>query len=98
MCFAIRESRGLYALSEEQIYDYVQFLRDACEIIRVDQRLKVPMRDPKDIVVLQTAVIGEADVLCTLDSDFYDPATRAFCSVAGLEVCTDQDLLKKLGR
>ncbi len=54
------------------------------------------MRDPKDIAVLQTAVIGEVDIVCTRDSDFFDPETLVFCATAGIEVCTDQELSRKV--
>ena len=57
-------------LTEEQIYDYIQFLRQACEFVPVDRSIYVPMRDPKDVVVLQAAVAGGADIICTWDSDF----------------------------
>jgi hypothetical protein len=54
------------------------------------------MRDPKDIAVLQTAVIGEVDIVCTRDSDFFDPETLVFCATAGIEVCTDLELSRKV--
>jgi putative PIN family toxin of toxin-antitoxin system len=88
--------QALYRLSEEQIYEYVQYLRVACEVVRVDQPRNVLMRDPNDIAVLQAAIGGEADVICTLDGDFYDPETREFCAMLGIEVCTDVDLASKL--
>ena len=54
------------------------------------------MRDPKDVVVLHTAVAGEADIICTLDSDFYDQATQVFCAAIEIEVCTGVDLMNRL--
>lgn len=85
----------LYGLTEEDIYDYIGYLREVC--LHVPQQpLAVPIRDPKDISVLQTAVLGEAEILCTLDTDFYDPETLAFCATYGIEVCTDVDLIKRL--
>jgi hypothetical protein len=67
----------------------VRVLLDVNILVRANEksqgpaRLALAMRDEKDIVVLQTALAGEADVICTLDTDFYDPETRAFCSAAG---------------
>jgi putative PIN family toxin of toxin-antitoxin system len=78
--------QSVYELSEEQVYAYVQVLHEVCEVVTVDGLLPVPIRDPKDVAVLQTAVIGEADVICTRDSDFYAPATRAFCATLGIEI------------
>jgi putative PIN family toxin of toxin-antitoxin system len=76
----------LFHLSQEQIYEYVQFLRNACEIVPVHHALNVPIRDPKDVMVLETAILGEADLICTLDSDFYSPETFGFCAAADIEV------------
>lgn len=86
--------QALFGLSEEQIYRYVQFLWAVSSIVEVEDVLSVPMRDPKDIVVLETAVIGEADVICTLDRDFYDVETLAFCSALGIRVCDDVELAR----
>jgi predicted nucleic acid-binding protein len=30
------------------------------------------VRDVNDIMVMQTAIVGEADVLCTRDKDFFE--------------------------
>lgn len=87
-----------YGLNDEQIYSYIEFLREACEPVILNPQLMVPIRDPKDTAVLQTAVIGEADVICTLDSDFYASDTVAFCATLGIEVLTDVQLLQKLQR
>jgi len=44
--------------------------------------MNVPMRDRKDIVVLQTAITGEAEIICTLDTDFYDLPDRTVSASA----------------
>lgn len=54
--------QALFGLSEEQIYNYVQFLREVSQPVIPDYSLRVSIRDPKDIVVLQTAVSGQADI------------------------------------
>src|SRR5580658_2225543 len=87
--------QAIYHLDEDQIYEYVQFLRAACEVVSVDGSLRVPMRDPKDVAVLHAAVCGQADVICTLDRDFYDPETKGFCAMLGIEVCADVELAAK---
>jgi putative PIN family toxin of toxin-antitoxin system len=86
----------LYGLTDEEIYHYVEYLREVSKPVVPDHLSHVPMRDPKDIVVLQTAVSGEAEIICTLDTDFYDPETIAFCATWGIEVCTDADLVIRL--
>jgi putative PIN family toxin of toxin-antitoxin system len=89
--------QALFGLTEEQIYEYVQYLTSASEIVPIDHSLFAPMRDPMDIAVLQTAIAGAADVICTRDSDFRDAETVAFCAAAGIEICTDRELQEKLG-
>ena len=85
----------IYGLSEEQIYNYTLFLRSACLIVPRAPLLNSPVRDPNDIHVLQTAVAGEADIICTMDADFFDAATLAYCT-AGIEVYNDRDLRRRL--
>jgi hypothetical protein len=61
---------ALHGLSEKSICDYVGFLRDAAEVVVPNPLLVTPIRDVNDTVVMQTAAIGEADVLCSKDRDF----------------------------
>jgi putative PIN family toxin of toxin-antitoxin system len=75
--------RGLHGLSESRIYDYVGFLRRAAEIVVLNPLLIAPIRDVNDVVVIQTAVIGEADILCTTDQDFYAPEVVGYMGGAG---------------
>jgi predicted nucleic acid-binding protein len=88
----IRVSQALFGLSEEQIYNYVQFLREISQPVIPDTTLSVAIRDPKDIVVLQTAVSGEADIICTVDKHFYDIETVAFCAALGIAICDDREI------
>ena len=85
-----------YGLTDEEIHHYVEYLREVCKPVIPDPSLRVPIRDPKDVAVLQTAVIGEAEIICTLDTDFYDAETLAFCDTYGIEVCTDIQLMNRL--
>jgi predicted nucleic acid-binding protein len=39
-------------------------------MVRPDPALVAPIRDPNDTVVLQTAIIGGAEAICTTDEDF----------------------------
>jgi hypothetical protein len=56
----------------------------------------MPIRDVNDIVVLQTAVIGEANILCTRDEDFYDPVATEFLGKVGITVMDDISLMHRL--
>ena len=63
--------REFYGLTEDLVFEYVTFLRQCSEIVLLDPLMIVPVRDVNDIMVMQTAIIGEADILCTKDEDFF---------------------------
>jgi hypothetical protein len=52
--------------------------------MEVDETIAPPIRDPKDIHVVQTAIGGKAGYLCTLDEHFYEAGVVTFCSERGL--------------
>jgi putative PIN family toxin of toxin-antitoxin system len=87
---------ALHGLSEKRIYDYVGFLREAAEIVVPNPLLVTPIRDVNDAVVMQPAVIGEADVLCTRDRDFFEPPAAEFLKKAGIAVLDDISLMHRL--
>jgi putative PIN family toxin of toxin-antitoxin system len=88
--------QALFGLSEEQIYEYVQFLKEACKIVSINPNWNFPIRDASDAPILRTAVAGEADLICTLDADFYTAEVAAFCSTMGITVLDDLALLHRL--
>jgi putative PIN family toxin of toxin-antitoxin system len=88
--------QALHGLQETRIYDYVGFLREVAEMIEPNPLLSVPIRDVNDIVVVQTAVIGGANVICTKDEDFYDPAITEFLSRQGISVLDDLALIRRM--
>jgi len=55
-----------------------------------------PIRDVNDIIVMQTAIIGEADVLCTSDGDFFDETAREYLDKLGIVVLDDISLMHRL--
>lgn len=87
---------ALYGLSEGRIFHYVGFLREAAEIIRPNPLLVTPIRDVNDTVVIQTAIIGEANVICTRDQDFFEPPAEPFLQRAGIEILDDIELMQRL--
>ena len=48
-----------YGLTEALVFDYVKFLRRSSEIVTLDPLVSAPIRDVNDIIVMQTAIIGE---------------------------------------
>lgn len=87
---------ALHGLSESRIYDYIGFLRRTTEVIRPNPLLVTPIRDINDTVVMQTAIIGEADVLCTRDQDFFEPPAEPFLRRAGIAVLDEIALMQRL--
>lgn len=87
----------LYALSDDELYDYAQFLQEAGEIVILSQPYQSTLlRDPNDLHVMQTAEHGEADILCSDDSDFHEPGIVLRCAALGVQVCKEAELLKFL--
>jgi len=86
----------LHGLSEEHIYGYIVFLREAAEMVTPNPLLIAPIRDVNDTVVMQTAVIGEADILCTKDRDFFEPPAEGFLRKAEIAVLDDISLMRQL--
>ena len=87
---------ALHRLSEGRLYDYIGFLREASESVRPNPLLMTPIRDINDTVVMQTAIIGEADVFCTKDRDFFGPPAEPSLRKAGVDVMDDVVLMRRL--
>jgi len=51
----------LYGLSDADLLDYTQFLQSISHLVALDPQYRAPLRDPNDLIVLQTAERGEAD-------------------------------------
>jgi predicted nucleic acid-binding protein len=87
---------ALHGLSEGRIFEFIAFLREAAEIIRPSPLLLTPIRDVNDTVVMQTAILGEADIICTRDLDFFEAPAAEFLQKAGVEVLDDIALIQRL--
>ena len=87
---------SIHRLPETQIYNFVEFLGETAEIIPLNPVFTAPIRDVNDIIVLQTAAIGEADVICTTDQDFFQPPASGFLHKLGIAVMDDIALIKQL--
>ena len=87
---------ALHGLPEGRICNYIGFLRQAAEIVHLNPLLVTPIRDINDTVVMQTAILGEADTLCTRDQDFFEPPAEPFLQKAGIAVLDDIALMQRL--
>ena len=88
----------LYGLTEADLLEYVQFLQSVSHLAILDTQFRAPLRDPTDLIVLQTVEQGEADILCTCDADFYDRTILSYCAARGIEVSNEATLLDRLNR
>jgi putative PIN family toxin of toxin-antitoxin system len=81
---------------EEAVYEFTGWLRHSAELVHVNPFTVAPIRDSNDVIVLQTALAGEADVLCSLDRDFFDPPASVFLARQRIAVLTDVQLMRVL--
>jgi putative PIN family toxin of toxin-antitoxin system len=88
--------QAFYDLSEDLVFDYVNFLRRSSEIVTLDPLVTAPIRDVNDVIVMQTAIIGEADILCTRDEDFFEQPAREYLRKMGIAVLDDISLMHRL--
>ena len=85
-----------YDLSENLVFDYVNFLRRSSELVTLDPLVSAPIRDVNDVIVMQTAIIGEGDILCTKDDDFFEKPASEYLSKLGIAVLDDISLMHRL--
>jgi putative PIN family toxin of toxin-antitoxin system len=88
--------RAFYDLSEDQVFNYVNYLRNSSEIVTLDPLVTAPIRDVNDIIVMQTAILGEADILCTQDDDFFEQTASEYLRKMGIAVLSDISLMHRL--
>lgn len=72
--------QSIWPLGVDEIAEYVQALESFAELVqpRVGAGWPQLLKDPSDDPVLQTALVGRADILCTLDRHFYTQAALEF--------------------
>lgn len=83
---------------EEAIYEFTSWLRHSAELVHVNPFTVAPTRDSQDVIVIQTALSGEADILCTMDRDFFESPAPTFLASHRIAVLTDAQLMKRLNR
>jgi putative PIN family toxin of toxin-antitoxin system len=88
------ENRLATRMSADDVEGFLAALASAAEPVEVNFRWRPQLSDPKDELVLEAAVNGQADALVTHNIRDFGPATRLF----GLRVLPPRDLLKELER
>jgi putative PIN family toxin of toxin-antitoxin system len=94
--FGYDRVRQITRLTEQEAIEYMRYLRSeqVAEMIFPGPAPRVVLADEDDDAVVHTAVIGRADVLCTLNRHFFTPAVSKYCKDRGILICTDVELLK----
>jgi putative PIN family toxin of toxin-antitoxin system len=87
-----------WALPAEVIAQYVFFLQDVGSLVDLPKTFPAVVSDPDDDLVLQTAIMGRADVLCSRDAAFRSENVEQVCATHGVRIVDDISLLHELRR
>ena len=87
--------REMHGLDEERIQRHVEDVRRAGVLVSFPARIgeTIVARDPADDPIVETAIAGQADALCSRDRHLYHPDVVAYCRSFGVAVIGDVDLL-----
>lgn len=85
-----------WPLSDADIDGYLEFLKRVASFVELEESWAVVPDDPDDDPIVQTAVVGRADVLCTRDPHLRDPFVQALCRVYGIRILDDIALMREL--
>jgi putative PIN family toxin of toxin-antitoxin system len=98
LVFSYERVRVSSKLTDEEIGEYLSYLqaKDVSEVVFPGPAPRVVPSDPDDDPVVHTAVVGQADALCTLNRDFYHPFVRNYCRERGVLIANDVELLSLL--
>lgn len=85
-------------LTQDEIHAFIAELAGVAEIVQpaLERIPDVLPNDPDDDPVVATAVLGRAEVLCTLDKHFHQPSVQTYCAAHGFQVMRDVELLRRL--
>lgn len=88
-----RPKLARYGLTPSDIEDIAHLLAPLLPRVEVD----VPLRDPGDVPVVATAVVGAAEVILTGEADLLaDAAVRHWLLRNGIEPVTAVEALRRL--
>jgi putative PIN family toxin of toxin-antitoxin system len=85
-----------WQLSEETVTGFVSRVGDIAEIVFTTTPDRVVAADPDDDPIVQTAVLGKVDVLCTRDAHVLEAAVVEYCAGHGIKVTNDIELYHSL--
>lgn len=88
----------LHGFDEAGIANYVASIRQAAIVVQLsdDPPPAIATNDPDDDPIVETAVAGKVDVLCTRDNHLRSKSVVDYCAARGIRVMTDVELLQSL--
>ena len=89
--------RRLHGMSDNRITEFIATLESSSDVFALPTTIPalVP-HDPKDNAVLATAIVGRAEVICTLDRHLRHSQVLAVCQAHGIRILSDIELLNEL--
>jgi putative PIN family toxin of toxin-antitoxin system len=88
-----------WPLASEAIDQYLAFLEAAGILVEAPSSSSpVVITDPDDDPILQTAVMGRAEVFCSRDEHFRHETVEKFCRAHGIRILDDITLVQELRR
>ena len=96
--FSYERVRRLSKLTDDETAEYLGYLRarEVSEMIFPGPAPRVVPHDSEYDPVAHTAVVGGADILCTLNRHFFAEAARGYCRERGVAITPDLELLDLL--
>ena len=89
--------RRIHQRTDTEITEFLASIENGATVVPLMEPLpRVVPGDPKDDLVVATAVAGRVDVICTLDHHFYQDQVRDYCRERMIEIMDDIELLRRL--
>lgn len=86
----------LHGFDDDEIKRFVNSVGTLAAIVMLEHVEAVTTADVDDDPIVATAVVGQADVLCTRDNDLFAESVIAYCFQHNIRVLTDVQLLQEL--
>ena len=89
--------RRMHQRTDVDITEFLASVASGATVVLLPTLLpRVVPGDPKDDLVVATAVAGRADVVCTLDRHFHQDGVRNYCRERMIGIMDDVQLLTQL--
>ena len=87
-----------WPLTAKAIEQYLVFLEASGVLAELPEVSPAVVSDPDDDPILQTAIVGHADILCTRDEAFRHEVVERVCTAHGITILDDITLLQEFRR